>query len=112
MMISISSFIFIIIACFFVFLIFFVRRNIKVRRYFTKLPPFLISSCSTQKSNGQSLCADISIGLMLGAVIVVAVLSVLNNETVSETGEPPTNLEVDNNAVTILYFISYDLPHI
>ena len=34
MMISISSFIFIIIACFFVFLIFFVRRNIKVRWYY------------------------------------------------------------------------------
>ena len=61
------------------------------------LQSYNLMSCSTQKSNGQSLCADISIGLMLGAVIVVAVLSVLNNETVSETGEPPTNLEVDYN---------------
>ena len=53
----------------------------------------LTLSCH-QKSDGQSLIADITIGLVLGAVVGVGVLSVLNNETSLHLDKTPSKLEV------------------
>ena len=65
---------------------------------FVRLSSHLITNLSChQKSDGQSLIADITIGLVLGAVVGVGVLSVLNNETSLHLDKTPSKLEVYTN---------------
>ena len=65
---------------------------------FVRLSSHLITNLSChQKSDGQSLIADITIGLVLGAVVGVGVLSVLNNETSLHLDKTPSKLEVYAN---------------
>ena len=93
-MISIISFAYIILAICLVCLTFFVRRNIKVLYVHLKL---IINLSCHKKSDGQSLIADITIGLVLGTVVGVGVLSVLNNETSLHLDKTPSKLEVFTN---------------
>ena len=90
-MISLISFAYIILAFCLVCLTFFVRRNIKVLSFKTYL---IAQSFLSQKSDGQSLIADIIIGLVLGTVVAVGVLSVLHNETSLHLDKTPSKLEV------------------
>ena len=108
-MISLISLAYIFLAFCFVCLTFFVRRNIKVVLELILLNQSIVAyqksqrdrqnkdrlNClKTQKSNCQSLIADISIGLVLGTVVVVGVLSVLNNEASLYLDQTPSKLEV------------------
>ena len=105
-MISVSSLIFILTACSMVYLIFFVRRNIRVRvikimlgpltRLFRKARVSLSGRTSAWAwYSGESSCS-VSSTLLLNrgsAIIVVAVLSVISNECSSNTS-PPSQMEV------------------
>ena len=78
-----SSVIFVIFALSFVYIVYHVRRSVKVSVRYSPEP----DSNVPQRNSGQSLLADVSIGLVLGIVILVSIVSIVYNEAQDDTNK-------------------------